>query len=176
MNAFKQTYQEQVRKNAKAFAGALADAGVSVEGDPSDGYTETHQVICRVREHGTGEEIARRLEENNLVVNFQALPDDTSFVESSGIRLGVQEMTRFGMTEADFGPLAGFFADVITRNGAVAAAVAAYRSRFREMIYCLPAKEAGEIGARLLASVFPRADYGKVFAERLLAATESLPT
>ena len=107
MNAFKSEYQTQVRKNAKAFAKALKAHGLEVEGDPADGYTDTHQVIVRVRKYGTGEEVARRLENNNIVCNYQALPDDPSFIESSGISTGVQEMTRFGMVEKDFDPLAG---------------------------------------------------------------------
>ena len=37
-------------------------------------------------QHGTGEQIARRLEENNIVCNYQALPDDESFLVSSGLR------------------------------------------------------------------------------------------
>lgn len=54
MNAFRAEYQSAVRRNAKAFAVALANAGVHVEGDPADSYTETHQVIARVSDHGTG--------------------------------------------------------------------------------------------------------------------------
>ena len=60
--------------------------------------------------------IARRLEENNILTNYQALPDDETFLVSSGIRMGVQEMTRFGMTEKDFDVLAGYLADVVIRN------------------------------------------------------------
>ncbi len=176
MNAFRAEYQAQVRRNAQAFAASLAAAGIQVEGDPSDGYTRTHQVLLRVREHGTGEEIAERLEKGNLVVNYQALPDDESFLNSSGIRLGVQEMTRFGMVEGDFDRLAGFFADVILRNVDVAEAVAAYRAEFREMKFCLPPEEAAGIGARLLASILSSADYAERFAENLVTAAVSLST
>ena len=69
------------------------------------------------------QEIARRLEENNIVANYQALPDDETFLESSGIRMGVQEMTRFGMKEKDFDELAGYIADVVIRNKTVKDAV-----------------------------------------------------
>jgi glycine/serine hydroxymethyltransferase len=168
MNHTKDDYQKQVKSNAKAFAAALSARGLQVEGDPSDGYTETHQVVIRVRQHGTGEEIARRLEENNMVTNYQALPDDASFVESSGIRMGVQEMTRFGMVEQDFEPLAGFMADVILRNETVKRNVLAYRQQFLDMQFCLPPAEAAPLGARLLASMFPHSDYGSRFADNLL--------
>lgn len=168
MNAFKDAYQTQVRKNARAFAKALKEHGLDVEGDPKDGFTETHQVIVRVRKYGTGEEVARRLEDNNIICNYQALPDDQSFIESSGIRTGVQEMTRFGMEEKDFDYLAGLVADAVIRKSDVKAKVADYRNRFFEMQYCLPPEDASELGARVLESAFPTSDYARRFAENLL--------
>ena len=156
MNAFKQEYQAKVRANAKAFARALKAAGIAVEGDERDGFTETHQVLIRVRAHGPGQEIARRLEDNNIVANYQALPDDETFLDSSGIRMGVQEMTRFGMEEEDFTVLAGYLADVIIRNRTVKEGVRALRRNFLEMKYCLPLKEAVPLAARILKSAFPR--------------------
>ena len=75
---------------------------MTVEGDPEHGYTETHQVIVRVG-YGKGPVMARRLEENNIIVNYQAAPDDEGFTAASCLRMGVQEMTRFGMKEEDFG-------------------------------------------------------------------------
>jgi glycine/serine hydroxymethyltransferase len=168
MNAFKAEFQSQVRANAKAFAKALHAAGIAVEGDPSDGYTETHQVIIRVKAHGPGQVIARRLEDNNIVTNYQALPDDATFLESSGVRLGVQEMTRFGMREKDFGELAGYVADVVVRNKTVKDAVKAYRQNFLEMGYCLPAKDAVPLAARVFESSIPNREVAARFVENLL--------
>ena len=170
MNHFKEEYQAEVRKNAKAFARALKNHGLDVEGDPNEGYTETHQVIIRVRKYGTGEEIARRLEENNIICNYQALPDDESFIQSSGIRTGVQEMTRFGMKEADFDRLAALMAEVIINNRNVKDEVATYRQNFSEMKYCLPPADACRLAAGILESVFPNSDYAKMFAEALTSA------
>ncbi len=168
MNAFKAEYQKQVCSNARAFAKALKQAGLDVQGDPADGYTETHQVLLRVSEQGPGDEIARRLEDNNIVCNYQALPDDESFLVSSGLRLGTSEMTRFGMKEDDFGPVAQLIADCVIRNREVGREAAAYRARFPTMGYCLPADEAAGLSARILASAFPSSDYAKLFAENLL--------
>ena len=167
MNTFKSEYQSAVIANARAFARALHDAGVHVEGDARDGWTHTHQVVIRVREHGSGEDIARRLEANNILTNYQALPDDESFVNTSGVRLGVQEMTRFGMQERDFGALAGFIADCVVRNKRVADAVAAERRKFLVMQYCLPADEARPIAADILASILPGDGYATRFADAL---------
>jgi glycine/serine hydroxymethyltransferase len=169
MNAFKREYQAAVLRNARAFARALHAAGVHVEGDERDGFTHTHQVVVRVRAHGTGEEIARRLEDNNLVCNYQALPDDESFVNSSGLRFGVQEMTRFGLVEPDFEMLAGYVADVVVRGRAVGEAVARERQRFLEMRYTLPPDQALPLAAQMLAAMLPGSGYVGRFAEALAA-------
>jgi len=167
MNEFKAEYQAQVRANAKAFARALKGKGVPVEGDEKDGFTETHQVLIRVKAFGSGMAIARRLEENNLVVNYQALPDDETFLESSGIRMGVQEMTRFGMKEKHFDELAGYLADVVIRNKKAKDAVKKYRQNFLKMGYCLPTKDAIPLAARIISTVFPHPDFAARFAENL---------
>ena len=152
MLAFKEEYQRQVIANAKVFARALADSGLSVEGEPEVGYTETHQVILEVG-RGKGPEVARRLEENDVITNYQALPGDASFSDASGIRLGVQEMTRFGMSEEDFGELAGYMADVVLRDQDRAEQVCAFRKRFIAMIYCLPHQKAEELTSRLIREI-----------------------
>jgi len=167
MNEFKEEYQKQVRANAKAFARALKDAGIQVEGDEKDGFTETHQVVIRIKAHGDGQEIARRLEENNVVTNYQALPDDETFLKSSGIRMGVQEMTRFGMKEKDFAKLSGFIADIIIRNKKVKEEVKKFRANFLQMKYCLSPKEALPIAAKIIKSIFPYPDFADLFIKNL---------
>lgn len=174
MNEFKEAYQTQVKKNAKAFARYLKEAGIPVEGEEADGFTETHQVLIRVKKFGVGQEIARRLEDNNILTNYQALPDDTTFLESSGIRMGVQEMTRFGMKEKDFEILAGLIADVVIRNKKVKEEVKRYRQNFLEMQYCLPEKQAVELASRLLLSILPSKEVGMLMAENLVKKAKEL--
>jgi aminomethyltransferase len=145
MRAFRDVYQPQVIANAKAFAKALADAGLEVQGDPAIDFTETHQVIVRVG-YGRGHEMAARLERNNVLCNYQGLPDEEAFTAAGGLRLGVAEMTRFGMCEPDFGELAGLMADVILRDAVVSAQVSDLRARFLELQFCFGA---GELGGEL---------------------------
>lgn len=172
MNEFKPAYQERVRANAKAFARSLKSKGVPVEGGEADGFTETHQVLIRVKPFGPGMEIARRLEDNNIVANYQALPDDPSFLESSGIRLGVQEMTRFGMEEKDFDTLAGLMADCIIRDRKVKDEAAGLRRSFRTMRYCLPPGEALPLAARIVAAAIPDPAYAAMFVANLERAVK----
>ena len=140
MNYFKDDYQKAVLNNAKSFAMALKDCGLDVAGDPAISYTETHQVILNVG-YAKGAEIAGRLEDNNIVLNYQAAPDEEGFTASGSLRTGVQEMTRFGMVENDFGELAQFMADVIVKGKDVKEKVREFRQRFLDMRYCFSGKE-----------------------------------
>jgi aminomethyltransferase len=149
MHAFRDEYQPRVIANAKAFARALADAGLHVEGDPSVDYTESHQVLVRVG-YDRGAEVARRLEANNIICNYQALPDDESFTAASGLRMGVAEMTRFGMGEEDLGEVAALVAAVVRDGADVAEKVAALRGRFTELRYCFDEDEVAELVEPLL--------------------------
>lgn len=167
MNAFKKDYQARVLSNARAFARACAARGIPVEGGEEDGYTHTHQVIIRVSPFGDAKEIASRLEANHIITNYQALPGDATFYHPSGIRMGVQEMTRFGMKEPDFDILAGLLAEVILNRKTVAAEVAEFRGRFKEMGYCLSPEQTVRIAPRILESVFPSRDSFSRFGEEL---------
>ncbi len=135
MNHFKDVYQQAVIAGAKALAKALADCGLDVAGDRELGYTQTHQVIVHVG-YGNGPEIARRLEENNIVCNYQAAPDEEGFSAAGALRLGVSEMVRFGMGAADFQALAQLIADVVLRDADIAEQATQLRRNFLEMRYC----------------------------------------
>jgi aminomethyltransferase len=140
MNAFKDDYQKNVIANAKTFARALKDCGLDIAGDPQASFTETHQVIINVG-YARAPEISRRLEDNNIILNYQAAPDEESFSAAGSLRTGVQEMTRFGMQAADFADLAQLMADVILKNKNVKKDVMDFRKRFLEMRYCFSGDE-----------------------------------
>jgi aminomethyltransferase len=148
MNHFKDAYQKAVITNAKAFARALAAARAQVAGDPALDFTETHQVVVEVG-YGRGPELARRLEENNVICNFQATPDEEGFTASGALRLGVAEMTRFGMGPADFEELAALIAAVIARGTSVKDEVKRLRQRFWDLEYCFREEDYPDAAARL---------------------------
>ncbi len=152
MNHFKAAYQPAVIANAKAFARALADGGLDVAGDPAIGFTETHQAIVRVG-YAKGAGIARRLEGNHIVLNYQAAPDEEGFTASGALRMGVQEMTRFGMQPADFAELALLMAECILKNRSVKDEVIRLRRRFLDMRYCFTGSEASELIQKLHALI-----------------------
>jgi glycine/serine hydroxymethyltransferase len=167
MNAFKSTYQTQVLSNARAFASACAANGIPVEGGEAEGYTHTHQVIIRVSSFGDAKEIASRLEANNIITNYQALPGDETFYHPSGIRMGVQEMTRFGMKEPDFDGLARFIAAIVLQKKSMAAEVEEFRKKFRSMEFCLTFEQTVRLAPRLIESILPGQDYALGLADGL---------
>lgn len=141
MLAHKDVYPAQVIANAKAFARGLDAAGLQVEGDAASGFTETHQVLLRTG-RGRGETIASLLEANDVITNPQAFYDDPSFAAASGVRMGTQEMTRYGMKEDDFAELAGLISRIIQTDGqgdpaGLKTEVNAFRTRFRDMQFTL---------------------------------------
>ncbi|MBI5724258.1 MAG: glycine cleavage system aminomethyltransferase GcvT [Planctomycetes bacterium] len=140
MNHFKDAYQKAVIANAKAFARAMRDAGLNVAGDSSVDFTQTHQVIVEVG-YAAGPEIAARLERNNIIVNYQAGPHEEGFSAAGAIRMGVAEMTRFGMKQANFQTLAGLMAETILKNKKTGDEVKAFRQKFQQLQFCFAGKE-----------------------------------
>ena len=148
MNAFKDQYQPLVVKNAKTFARALKACGLAVAGDATIDFTETHQVIVHVG-YAQGPDVARRLEANDIICNFQAAPEEEGFTASGALRLGVAEMTRFGMQPDDFETIAQLMADVILRQQDVRKAVNRLRERFTQMQFCFRGDRFDELIGRL---------------------------
>lgn len=99
---FGKDYARQVVKNAKTLAEELYNLGYKVLGEKR-GFTETHQVAVDVRDFGGGEKVAKTLENAGIVLNKNLLPWDSieNTNNPSGIRIGVQEVTRIGMGEEE---------------------------------------------------------------------------
>ncbi len=148
MSYFKDQYQPKVLANAKALAEALSESGLDIAGDPEVGYTQTHQVVLNVG-YSKAPEVAKRLEDNNIIVNYQAGPEEEGFTASGYLRMGVAEMTRFGMEQEDFHQLALLIRDVIIQQKNVRENVVGLRSRFTDMMYCFSDKEFTEVLEKL---------------------------
>lgn len=141
MDAFGEDYANQVIRNAKALASSLKANGFDVL-CPNLGFTESHQVIVNVKSLGGGKTAADLLECCNIICNKMSLPNDTpddATRNPSGIRLGVQELTRFGMKENDMKTVAEMFRKALIDKAAadkVKNSVAAFRGGFRTIKYC----------------------------------------
>jgi aminomethyltransferase len=148
MNHFKERYQPKVIANARAFARALKDSGLNVAGDPAIDFTETHQVIVDVG-YSHGPEIASRLEANNIICNYQANTDEEGFTASGALRMGVSEMTRFGMQQDDFAALAALIHEVVVNNNNVTDQVKALRKQFVDLQFCFRGEQYADMLQKL---------------------------
>jgi glycine hydroxymethyltransferase len=110
MMEFGQAYARQTVANAKHLGRKLHDAGFKVQGEEF-GFTESHQLAMDVREFGGGDEVARHLKDNNIILNMNLLPFEPleNVANPAGVRLGVQEMTRLGMREPEMEEIARLF-------------------------------------------------------------------
>ena len=62
------------------------------------GFTESHTLIPIIDVFGEGGELANQLEACHIIAGAERLSPE---VGTSGLRLGVQEVTRWGMTPED---------------------------------------------------------------------------
>lgn len=99
-------YGENIVKNAKALAKGLLDRGF----DLVSGGTDNHLMLVDLRPFKlTGKEFERRLDEVQITVNKNAIPNDPErpFV-TSGIRAGTPAVTTRGLDEGDMEKIAEF--------------------------------------------------------------------
>lgn len=93
------TYQQQVRKNAKALAEALVGLGHKIV----TGGTDNHLLLLDLRPQGlTGSKMEKLYELAHISVNKNAIYGDTSAAAPGGIRLGAPALTSRGLVEQDF--------------------------------------------------------------------------
>ncbi len=114
---FGAAYANDIVTNARAFAEALAAEGFDVLAE-SRGYTASHQVLTRHGDldSGAGAKAAALLEEAGIITNMNMLPGDTKAMSPSGLRLGVQELTRVGFTADEMSDVASLYARVLLRG------------------------------------------------------------
>ena len=109
-----EAYAKDTVSNAQHFASSLAAEGFDVLAE-SRGYTASHQVLTRhdSKDSGAGAKAARLLEDAGIVTNMNMLPGDTKALTPSGLRLGVQELTRVGMGHDEMEEVARLYARVL---------------------------------------------------------------
>jgi len=141
MNEFGKDYASQIIKNAKVLAKLLYKAGFQVLAK-EEGFTKSHQVIVDVKKFGGGRQVSEKLEKVNIIINKIALPYDTdkdATENPSGIRIGVQELTRIGMKEKEMKIIADFMRKIILDKitpKKVKAQVIKFRKKFQKVEYC----------------------------------------
>ncbi len=129
------TYQEQIVKNAKALAAALAEGGLRIV----SGGTDTHLMLTDVTVLGaTGKEASAVLDKAGITVNKNMIPfDKNSAFVASGIRLGTPALTTRGMKEEQMAEIAALIVRVL-KNREDENTISTVRSRVKELCRQFP--------------------------------------
>ncbi len=129
-------YAKDIVTNAKALAVALENQGFSVEAKEF-GYTESHQVAVNVKNMGGGSLVSTLLENNDIILNMNMLPHEPlkNHMNPEGLRIGVAEMTRFGMKEPEMEKIAELMKECIVDKKNVKDEVNSFRANYQEVQY-----------------------------------------
>lgn len=137
---FGPSYAKACLVNATALAGALMGEGLEVVA-AAHGFTRSHHVAVDVHGLGGGAEVARRLEAARIILSKFILPRDAAAPagQMSGLRLGLQEVTRRGLGEAEMPEVARLMRRVILDRdepARIGQEVKSLRQRFPKVHYC----------------------------------------
>ncbi len=139
MKKFGKGYAKQILKNAKMLAQELFNSGFNVFGEKL-GFTKSHQVLVDVESIGGGNYIAKLCENANIILNKNVLFTKKIDIKNpNGIRIGVQEMTRFGMKEKEMKEIAKLMKRLILDQespGKIQKEVVSLRKSFQKTKYC----------------------------------------
>ena len=139
---FGEAHASAVIRNAKALGAALHERGIPLVGEAL-GYTETHTLLLIVEAFGEGKAVADRLEACNIIAGAMALSEELG---THGLRIGVQELTRTGMTEADVPEIADCIVDALKEEDPeqVRSRVRDLANRFRQVRFTSEVEERGK--------------------------------
>lgn len=123
-------YGKAMTDGAAALADALFQHGVPVA--QFDGIsTRSHAFAIDVRTYGGGQATAERLRTANLLSSAIGLPSGSD----DGLRVGTNELARWGVTTYDMATLAELIASALAADdpSTIASQVTTFRSRFTEL-------------------------------------------
>ena len=133
---FGEAYAAQCIANAQALGAALTSEGVAVHGVEGRGHTESHHLALPAAPYSGGQTAAKRLAKAHILLCGIGLPLPPVAGDLNGLRLGTQEVTRWGLKEAEMATLARFIARVLIRGEApetLVPEVIAFRKDFQTL-------------------------------------------
>jgi glycine hydroxymethyltransferase len=140
MEKFGKPYAQQTIKNAQTLAQAMYEKGFNVCAEHK-GFTQSHTIAVDVTKIGDSKELAQLCESANIILNKNLLPWDTleNARHPSGVRIGTQEMTHFGMKESEMKYIADLLHKLLIKKEdpqKIQAEVKEFRNKFQKIHYC----------------------------------------
>lgn len=140
MKKFGEEYAKQTIKNAKKLGEALHELGFEVLGEKR-GFTESHALAVDVIEQEGGKQVSRKLKDNNIILNKNAIPGESftgkEMHDPDGIRLGTQEMTLLGMKEPEMEEIAELIHEVVMEGKEVKERAKGLKKEFNQVAYSI---------------------------------------
>lgn len=123
--------------NAQALAAAMDRAGIAVFRPAArDAFTNSQHVALDAAPYGGGNRASARIESANILFTSIGLPLPSVDGDANGIRIGTQEITRWGMQPTDMAEIAALAARVLVQDedpARVRPDVIAFRRRFQQI-------------------------------------------
>lgn len=133
---FGPAYARACIANAQALAAALAAQNLPVHGPAEKGYTASHHVAVQAANYGGGTTASRHLEPANILTSGIGLPLPELTNDFNGLRIGSQEVTRWGMGPDDMEEVAELIGRILVQGenpATVRPAVIALRHKFQTL-------------------------------------------
>tara|TARA_X000001036_G_scaffold141358_1_gene134210 strand:- start:214 stop:1545 length:1332 start_codon:yes stop_codon:yes gene_type:complete len=131
-----QEYAKMCISNAKALAEFLHAGGCEVFQVYGKGFTNSQHVAVPAEAYGGGNTASKLLEKANLLTSGIGLPLPVVPGDFNAIRLGTQEITRWGMYPESMGIVADFFCRVLVQREnpeKLKSAVKEFRKQFQKL-------------------------------------------
>jgi len=139
MKLFGAELARQTVKNAQTAGQYLYENGLKAL-CASKGFTMSHQIAVDVCDFGGGKKVAQQLEDANIILNKNLLPynNQNDRDNPSGLRIGLQDVTRRGFREGDVKHLCDLMLSVIKgkrKPSEVKESVIALKKEFKQVKY-----------------------------------------
>ncbi|MCB9458001.1 MAG: aminotransferase class I/II-fold pyridoxal phosphate-dependent enzyme [Anaerolineaceae bacterium] len=133
-------YASAMVRTAQRLASELAARGLPLfrTQNSNQHYTQSHQFAVEAINYGGGQRLAKRLRQAHILSCGIGLPIAPIAGDVNGLRLGTNEIVRWGMTEEDMPAIADFVARACEADSdlaAIAAEVTAFRKGYNSMRY-----------------------------------------
>jgi glycine hydroxymethyltransferase len=116
LREFGRDYARMGIANAQALAQALASGDCPVYHVPGQGFTASHHIAIPAADFGGGTQASRHLEKANILTSGIGLPLPPVAGDYNAIRLGTQEITRWGMCPQDMPAIARLICRVLVEK------------------------------------------------------------
>ncbi|HEX2912834.1 MAG TPA: aminotransferase class I/II-fold pyridoxal phosphate-dependent enzyme [Chloroflexia bacterium] len=133
---FGPAYAQMCIANAQALAEALVRERCPVQYVPGKGFTHSHHIGVQAARFGGGTIASRLLEKANILTSGIGLPLPPVEGDYNGLRIGTQEITRWGMRPEDMPELAALIGRVLVKGEdpeQVREDSLKFRSRFQQL-------------------------------------------